>query len=83
MNVGKTVFSQLMEFVPQYEFQKCVERYQGNYKIKSFPAGINSFVWVLTSSPIGKVSETSKPAFGAINKNSIIWAFVETCLAIP
>jgi hypothetical protein len=36
MNVGKTVFSQLMEFIPQYEFQKCVERYQGNYKIKSF-----------------------------------------------
>jgi hypothetical protein len=36
MNVGKTVFSQLMEFLPQYEFQKCVERYQGNYKIKSF-----------------------------------------------
>ena len=36
MNVGKTVFSQLMEFIPQYEFQKCVQRYQGNYKIKSF-----------------------------------------------
>ena len=36
MNVGKTVFSQIMEFLPQYEFQKCVERYQGNYKIKSF-----------------------------------------------
>jgi hypothetical protein len=36
MNVGKTVFSQLMEFLPQYEFQKGVERYQGNYKIKSF-----------------------------------------------
>lgn len=36
MNVGKTAFAQLMEFLPQYEFQKCVERYQGNYKIKSF-----------------------------------------------
>ncbi len=36
MNLGKTVFSQLMEFLPQYEFQKCVERYQGNYKIQSF-----------------------------------------------
>ena len=36
MNVGKTVFSQLMEFLPPYEFQKCVERYQGNYKIKFF-----------------------------------------------
>ncbi len=36
MNIGKTVFAQLMEFLPPYEFQKCVERYQGNYKIKSF-----------------------------------------------
>ncbi len=36
MNIGKTVFAQLMEFLPQYEFQKCVERYQGNYKIISF-----------------------------------------------
>jgi len=36
MNVGKTVFSQLMEFLPQYEFQKCGERYQGNYKIQPF-----------------------------------------------
>jgi len=26
----------MMEFLPLYEFQKCVERYQGNYKIQSF-----------------------------------------------
>jgi hypothetical protein len=25
-----------MDFLPKYEFQKCIERYQGNYKIKSF-----------------------------------------------
>jgi signal transduction histidine kinase len=36
MNLGKTIFSQLMEFLSQYEFQKCVKRHQGNYKIKSF-----------------------------------------------
>jgi hypothetical protein len=36
MNIGKTVFSQLMEFLPRYEFQKCVERYQGSYKLISF-----------------------------------------------
>jgi hypothetical protein len=36
MNTGKTVFSQVMEFLPIYEFQKCVHRYQGNYKIQSF-----------------------------------------------
>lgn len=36
MNSGKTIFAQLMDFVPAYEFRKCVERYNGNYKIKSF-----------------------------------------------
>lgn len=36
MNSGKTIFAQLMDFIPIYEFRKCVERYDGNYKIKSF-----------------------------------------------
>lgn len=36
MYSGKIVFSQIMEFLPIYEFHKCVERYQGNRKIKSF-----------------------------------------------
>lgn len=36
MNTGKTVFSQIMEFLPLYEFRKCVGRYNGDYKVKSF-----------------------------------------------
>jgi hypothetical protein len=36
MNSGKTVFAQLMELLPIYEFHKCVERYQGDYWIKNF-----------------------------------------------
>jgi hypothetical protein len=36
MNTEKTIFSQLMDFIPHYEFCKCVERYKGNYKIKRF-----------------------------------------------
>jgi hypothetical protein len=36
MNSGKTIFSQLMDFVSLYEFRQCVQRYDGNYKIKSF-----------------------------------------------
>jgi len=36
MNVGKTVFSQLMDFVCHSEFQKCVHRYRGDYKVKDF-----------------------------------------------
>src|SRR5215510_12180603 len=36
MNSGQTVFSQLMEFAPRYEFRVCVERYRGDYKVQSF-----------------------------------------------
>src|SRR3989304_8074762 len=36
MNIGRTVFAQLMDFVPTYEFRQCVERKNGNYKVKTF-----------------------------------------------
>ena len=36
MNIGKTVFSQLMDYIPMYEFRRCVNTYRGNYKVKSF-----------------------------------------------
>jgi len=36
MNAGRTIFSQLMDFLPIHEFRRCVERYRGNYKIQSF-----------------------------------------------
>ena len=36
MYQGQTVFSQLMEFVPTYQFQLCVNRYQGNHYVKGF-----------------------------------------------
>jgi len=36
MNAGRTVFSQLMEFVSPYEFQLCVARYHGNRYVKDF-----------------------------------------------
>lgn len=36
MNSGKYVFSQLLEFVNRYEFDKCVKRYDGNYRVRDF-----------------------------------------------
>ena len=36
MNIGKTIFDQLMDFVPIYEeFQICVDRCNGNHKVIS------------------------------------------------
>ena len=36
MNVGKSVFAQLMSLVPWYEFGKCVDKYGGDYKVQKF-----------------------------------------------
>jgi hypothetical protein len=36
MNHGKTVFAQLMSMMPEYEFDKCVARYSGNYRVRNF-----------------------------------------------
>ena len=36
MYTGQMVFSQLMDFLPKHEFDKCVRRYQGNYRMRKF-----------------------------------------------
>jgi hypothetical protein len=36
MNTGQTIFAQVMKFLPLSDFRKCVKRYHGNYKVKSF-----------------------------------------------
>ena len=36
MTENKTIFSQILDYLPVYDFNKCVNRYQGNYKIKTF-----------------------------------------------
>jgi len=36
MNTGSTLFSQVMSFAPIHEFRRCVERYGGSYKVKTF-----------------------------------------------
>lgn len=36
MNSGRTVFAQLMEFIPTYRFQLCVDQYHGNRYVKDF-----------------------------------------------
>jgi hypothetical protein len=46
MNLGKYVFRQLLDFVNQYEFNKCVKRYSGNSRVRDFKCW-NQFVQLL------------------------------------
>jgi hypothetical protein len=36
MAAQRTVFAQIMDYFPYHEFYKCVERYNGEYKVKNF-----------------------------------------------
>jgi hypothetical protein len=36
MHTGTLIFSQVMNFLPLYEFHKCVNKYNGDYRIKTF-----------------------------------------------
>ena len=36
MNKGQTIFSQIIDFLPQNIFRQCVNRYNGNYRVRSF-----------------------------------------------
>lgn len=36
MHTGRLVFAQLLDFIPRHEFNRCVQRYRGNHRIRSF-----------------------------------------------
>jgi hypothetical protein len=36
MHTGRIVFSQLLDFLPKKQLEKCVRRYRGNYKTRTF-----------------------------------------------
>ena len=36
MNSGKTVFRQLLQYLPRHEFNACVHRYRGEYRVQTF-----------------------------------------------
>lgn len=36
MHEGRIIFAQWMEFIPRHEFTRCVRRYRGNRRVRSF-----------------------------------------------
>lgn len=46
MNSGKYIFTQLLQFVNKYEFEKCVKRYNGDHRVREFNCW-NQFIQLL------------------------------------
>ena len=36
MNTGRSLLSQILTYMPKYQFDKIIERYKGNYKAQEF-----------------------------------------------
>lgn len=36
MNTDRIVFSQIMDFIPKHQFNRCVRRYRGHYRLRKF-----------------------------------------------
>jgi hypothetical protein len=36
MHAGRTIFSQLLDFLPTHEFHRCIRRYRGDRRLRSF-----------------------------------------------
>ena len=45
MNKGRYLFSQVLDFIDKYEFNKCVKRYFGNYHVREFDCW-NQFLYL-------------------------------------
>ena len=45
MNTGKTLFAQLMDFLPWTTFTRIVDRYGGDHRVRTLSAPSNTGPW--------------------------------------
>jgi len=55
MHTGRTVFAQLVDFLPRHEFNRCVRRYHGNYRVRGFSC-LNQFLCLAFAQLTGRES---------------------------
>lgn len=46
MNTGNTIFAQVIDFLPKRQFRRCVARYQGNHRVRSFTC-FDQYLWMV------------------------------------
>jgi len=76
-------FFQLMDFLPQYEFFKCVERYLGNLKVPRFICRDQFFCTAFAHLIYRESLAMSKSIFVWRNQYCFTWGFAAWCHAIP
>lgn len=68
MHQGRSVFAQLLDYFPRHEFNQCVRRYRGNYRVRQFSC-FDQFLCLAFSQLTGRESlrdiETCLRALGS------------------
>ena len=62
MYQGRTVFSQILDFLPMHKFRQCVNRYNGNKGVETLRVWTNLCVWRLLNSLTAKTCVISSAA---------------------
>ncbi len=82
MNSGKSIFAQLMDFLPSKAFRRCVKRYQGDYKLKTFSCW-DQFLCMAFAQLTYRESLRDKLACARNTPSFTISAFAAKSRAIP
>ena len=75
MNTGKTLFAQLMDFLPWSTFDRIVARYDGNRAVRTRSCAAQNRRWLLPNSSIGRAYVTSRLACRRSPPSCTIWDF--------
>ena len=68
MKTNATVFSQLLDFFPVYEFNKCVKRYHGNRGVQSFTCYDQFLAMTFAQLTYRESLRDVETCFGAVQK---------------
>jgi hypothetical protein len=75
MNGGKSIFAQLTDYLPWIQFQECVERYRGDYKLKKFSCWDQFLCMAFAQLTYRESLRDSEACLRANQTSSITWAF--------
>ena len=74
MNTGKTLFAQLMDFLPWTTFTQVVDRYGGDHRVRTLSCAEQYRSMAFAQLTYREACATSRPASRSTHRNSITWA---------
>ena len=83
MNKGQIVFSQVMAYLPLHYFRRCVKKYGGSYRVKSFSC-FDQFLCMAFAQLTyrERVCVILKFVYARCDQDCITWEFTERYRAV-